>query len=45
MVGDIVYLSDNEVIPCDMVILSTSQDQGRCYVMTANLDGETRYGF
>lgn len=40
-VGDIVYLEDNDMIPCDMVVLSTSQDQGQCYVMTANLDGET----
>lgn len=41
MVGDIVYLSDNDMIPCDLVVLSTSQDQGHCYIMTANLDGET----
>ena len=25
-VGDIVYLEDNDMIPCDMVVLSTSQD-------------------
>ena len=41
LVGDIVYLTENEKIPCDMVVLSTSQDQGQCYTMTANLDGET----
>ena len=29
------------MVPCDMVVLSTSQDHGQCYVMTANLDGET----
>ena len=40
-VGDIIYLGENEMIPCDMVILSTSHDHGHCYVMTANLDGET----
>ena len=28
-------------VPCDMVVLSTNQEQGQCYVMTANLDGET----
>ena len=37
MVGDIIHLGENEMIPCDMVILSTSQDSGHCYVMTANL--------
>ena len=41
MVGDVVYLTDNSTIPCDMVVLSTSLDQGQCYTMTANLDGET----
>ena len=41
VVGDIVYLTDNDMIPCDMVVLSTSQDHGHCYSMTANLDGET----
>ena len=40
-VGDIVYLTDNDMIPCDLVVLSTSLDHGQCYTMTANLDGET----
>ena len=34
-VGDLIYLEDNDMIPCDMVVLSTSQDQGQCYAMTA----------
>ena len=40
-IGDIVQLSDNEMIPCDMVVLSTSQEQNQCYVQTSNIDGET----
>ena len=40
-VGDIVYLTDNDMIPCDLIVLSTSLDHGQCYTMTANLDGET----
>jgi magnesium-transporting ATPase (P-type) len=34
-------LVEDEAVPCDLVVLSTSHDQGQCYVMTANLDGET----
>jgi len=41
MVGDIIYLEDNDEAPCDMVILKTSDETGTCYVQTANLDGET----
>ena len=40
-VGDSVVLKENEVVPCDMVVLRSSQKQGQCYLMTANLDGET----
>ena len=32
---------NNEDFPCDLLILSTSSVKGKCYVMTANLDGET----
>ncbi|KAG6485109.1 hypothetical protein ZIOFF_053638 [Zingiber officinale] len=46
-VGDVLKVSDDETIPCDMVILSTSDPSGLCYVQTINLDGEsnlkTRY--
>ena len=40
-VGDVVHLREGELIPCDLVVLSTTHEQDRCYVMTANLDGET----
>lgn len=40
-VGDIVYVKNNEEIPCDMILLATSGLGDRCYVTTANLDGET----
>ena len=33
-------MSDAEV-PCDLVLLSSSDRDGRCYITTANLDGET----
>lgn len=40
-VGDIVKIRNNESIPADIVVLSTSNPQGICYVETKNLDGET----
>lgn len=46
-VGQIIKLSANETLPCDMVLLSTSDSTGVAYVQTMNLDGEsnlkTRY--
>ena len=40
-VGDIVSIGNNESIPADIVVISTSDHQGICYVETKNLDGET----
>lgn len=46
-VGEIIKISRNESIPCDMVLLSTSDSTGVAYIQTTNLDGEsnlkTRY--
>ncbi|KAF5313608.1 hypothetical protein D9611_010219 [Ephemerocybe angulata] len=40
-VGDIVLLRDNDQVPADIVVLSTSDADGMCYLETKNLDGET----
>ena len=40
-VGDIVLLRNNEFIPADIMLLSTSETEDMCYVETKNLDGET----
>jgi len=40
-VGDFVRLYNNDQIPADIVVLSTSAEDGACYVETKNLDGET----
>ncbi|XP_053404518.1 phospholipid-transporting ATPase IF-like isoform X2 [Mercenaria mercenaria] len=40
-VGDIVRVKSNKGFPCDMVMLSSADPEGNCYITTANLDGET----
>lgn len=40
-VGDFVRLYNGDQIPADVVILSSSDPDGACYVETKNLDGET----
>lgn len=40
-VGDVVLLREDEAIPADLVILSSSDEDGQCFVETKNLDGET----
>ncbi|KAI9573070.1 hypothetical protein HD554DRAFT_2058642 [Boletus coccyginus] len=40
-VGDIVLLRENDQVPADVVVLSTSDPDGICYLETKNLDGET----
>lgn len=40
-VGDFVRIYNEDQIPADVVILSTSDPDGACYVETKNLDGET----
>src|ERR1700761_8292684 len=40
-VGDYVKLSNNEQVPADLVICSTSEEENVAYVETKNLDGET----
>ncbi|CAL0303621.1 unnamed protein product [Lupinus luteus] len=46
-VGEVIKIIANETMPCDIVLLSTSDPTGVAYVQTINLDGEsnlkTRY--
>ncbi|KAI3474301.1 hypothetical protein Pfo_029089 [Paulownia fortunei] len=45
--GEVVKISSDEAIPCDMVLLGTNDPSGIAYIQTMNLDGEsnlkTRY--
>jgi phospholipid-translocating ATPase len=40
-VGDLVLLRENEQVPADIIVLSTSNADHLCFVETKNLDGET----
>ncbi|TQS34064.1 hypothetical protein Golomagni_05567, partial [Golovinomyces magnicellulatus] len=41
VVGDFVRIYNDDEFPADIIILSTSDPDGACYVETKNLDGET----
>lgn len=40
-VGDVIRVESEEPFPADIVLLSSSEPEGLCYIETANLDGET----
>ncbi|ODV81057.1 phospholipid-translocating P-type ATPase [Suhomyces tanzawaensis NRRL Y-17324] len=39
--GDIIRIRANEEVPADIIVLSSSDIEGNCYIETKNLDGET----
>ncbi|KAL4656537.1 putative phospholipid-transporting ATPase IH isoform X1 [Arapaima gigas] len=43
LVGDIVLVKEDETFPCDLILLSSSREDGTCFVTTASLDGESSH--
>lgn len=41
LVGKIIKVKKNEMIPADILVIKSSDDNGLCYLQTTNLDGES----
>uniref|UniRef100_A0A7N4NGN5 Phospholipid-transporting ATPase n=1 Tax=Sarcophilus harrisii TaxID=9305 RepID=A0A7N4NGN5_SARHA len=40
-VGDVVKVTNEQYLPADLILISSSEPQAMCYVETSSLDGET----
>jgi len=38
-VGNLVLVKEDEIFPADLVVISTSFENGICFIETASLDG------
>lgn len=39
-VGDIIMVKKDQILPCDLILLSSSEENGACFIETSSLDGE-----
>lgn len=44
-VGNLVWLRENDEVPCDLVLIGTSDPQGVCYVEVSKCCGDTHLQF
>ncbi|XP_050444452.1 phospholipid-transporting ATPase IA-like isoform X2 [Adelges cooleyi] len=42
-VGDILKINNDSIFPADMILISSSELHGICYIETMDLDGETNF--
>ncbi|XP_067313716.1 phospholipid-transporting ATPase 11C isoform X2 [Pseudorasbora parva] len=42
-VGDVVEVVEDEIFPCDLILLQSTREDGTCFVTTASLDGESNH--
>lgn len=38
-----MFVKEDETFPCDLILLSSSREDGTCFVTTASLDGESSH--
>jgi phospholipid-transporting ATPase len=38
-VGDICRIDNSQAFPADLILISSSEPEGLCYIETSNLDG------
>ncbi len=41
--GDVIKVMCDEALPCDLFLLNSKSEDRKCYITTANLDGETNF--
>lgn len=44
-VGDIIKVNHSERVPCDMILIKTTDKSGGIFIKTDQLDGETDWKF